>query len=102
MTAARENGVAVAADASKRRQWYESDAVKTLRLLPFLIALTGCPAPEPAKAPATAEPDEGQAKSALESAKKGGDPDELIAVFNKYPKFASGKKALRLGVRLEQ
>jgi hypothetical protein len=77
-----------------------SPTVKTLRLLPLLIALTGCPAPEPAKAPPpAAEPDEAGAKSELNRAKKKGDPDELIAVFNKYPKFASGKKALRLGVR---
>jgi hypothetical protein len=75
-------------------------AVKTLRLLPFLIALTGCPAPEPPKTAApAAEPDEASARLELDRAKKKGDPDELIAVFNKYPKFASGKKALRLGVR---
>jgi len=74
--------------------------VKTLRLLPFLIALTGCPAPEPAKGPEAAPPpDEAAANAELNRAKKKGDPDELIAVFNKYPKFASGKKALRLGVR---
>jgi len=75
-------------------------AVNTLRFVPFLIALTGCPAPEPAKGPGpAAEPDEASARAALERAKKKGDPDELVAVFNKYGRFASGKKALRLGIR---
>lgn len=78
-------------------------------LKPFLLSLSlvaiGCPAPEEAKAPnAPPPPSEGEAKTALDRAKKKGDPDELIAVFNQYPKFASGKTALRLGVRklLEQ
>lgn len=67
--------------------------------------MAGCPAPEEAKAPvAPPPPGESEAKRDLERAKKKGDPDELIAVFNKYPKFAAGKTALRLGVRklLEQ
>jgi len=69
-------------------------------LLSVSLSAVGCPAPEPAKAPVAAPPpSEGEAKSALDRAKKKGDPDELIAVFNKYPKFAAGKTALRLGVR---
>lgn len=78
------------------------------RLAPLVLlsfSLLACPAPEEAKAPnAPPPPTEAEAKSALERAKKKGDPDELIALFNKYPKFASGKTALRLGVRklLEQ
>lgn len=86
--------------------------MSTLRRLTLVAVLapllaSGCPAPEPAKAPVAPvadQPSERDAKRALERAKKGGDADELIAVFNKYPKFAAGKTALRLGVRklLEQ
>ncbi len=65
-----------------------------------LLALTACPAPEPARAPAPETPaTEADAREALDRAKKKGDPDELIALFNKYPKFQAGKTALRLGVR---
>ncbi len=73
-------------------------------LLCALAALSypsvGCPAPDPPKAPvAIATPTEADAKDALARAKKSGDPDALIAVFNKYPQQAAGKTALRLGVR---
>jgi hypothetical protein len=83
----------------------------TKRLFPALLltlclgSLAGCPAPEEPKAPnAPPPPSEVEARREMERAKKKGDPDELIAVFNKYPKFAAGKTALRLGVRklLEQ
>lgn len=65
-----------------------------------LIVLAGCPAPEPAKGPpAPPPPSEADARRDLESAKAKNDPAALIAVFNKYPKFAIGKTALRLGAR---
>lgn len=42
---------------------------------------------------------EDQANAALERAKKKGDPDELVEVFQKYGQFAAGKSALRLAAR---
>jgi hypothetical protein len=80
---------------------------RPLLLSVSILSLTvmGCPAPEEPKAPTAAPPpSDRDAKIALERAKKKGDADELIEVFNKYPKFPAGKTALRLGVRklLEQ
>lgn len=65
------------------------------------VVALGCPASEPAPPPKTAvrPPTEQDAKEALDAAKKKNDPDGLIAVFNKYSSFPSGKTALRLGVR---
>lgn len=76
--------------------------MSTLR---FAVALSllfaaGCPAPEPAKGPPPPAPvTEAEARDAFERAKAKGDPDQLIAVFNKYGKFSVAKTALRLGVR---
>jgi hypothetical protein len=62
------------------------------------LFLTACPASEPAKPPPH-EPTEAEAQAELEAAKGKKDGLALIDVFNKYPKFAAGKKALNLGVR---
>jgi hypothetical protein len=65
-----------------------------------LLALNGCPAPEPAKDPPKAAPlTEADARRELDEAKTKGDPASFIAVYNKFPKFAAGKTALRLGAR---
>ncbi|MEO7092892.1 MAG: hypothetical protein ABI175_06555 [Polyangiales bacterium] len=70
----------------------------TLACLSFL-PLGGCPAPDPPKAPTVRPPSEEAAHEALEEAKAKGDVDALFAVHNKFEKFPSGKKALRLAVR---
>ena len=63
------------------------------------VPLAGCPAPDPPKAPVAKPPSEEEARDALEAAKAKGDIDALFSVHNKYEKFPSGKKALRLAVR---
>ena len=80
--------------------------LRFLRVLSALVSLaaatvgplTGCPAPDPPKAPVDKPPSEDEAREALEAAKTKG-VDALFAVHNKYEKFPSGKKALRLAVR---
>ena len=64
-----------------------------------LVPLAGCPAPDPPKTPVAKPPSEDEARDALEAAKAKGDVDSLFTVHNKYEKFPSGKKALRLAVR---
>ncbi len=77
--------------------WFPLCVPLCLAALPLLSA---CPAPEAPKAAVVKPPSEEEAKEALESAKKSKDKvDALFAVHNKYPTFASGKKALRLAVR---
>lgn len=61
-------------------------------------ALSACGPSEPKPKAGEGQTEE-QANYALERAKKKGDPDELVEVFQKYGQFAAGKSALRIAAR---
>ncbi len=63
----------------------------------FACAVACGPSPKPNSAEGAATED--QANYALERAKKKGNPDELVEIFQKYGKFTAGKTALRLAAR---
>lgn len=70
--------------------------------VPLLVALPGCPAPEPVTPKKVEQKpvSDDEAHDAMEKAAEAKNIDQLIEVYNKYRKLPSGKEALRRAARL--